>query len=407
MLDNAMKTESFEKDSVFIVNKRHSISFIFLMFLSVYMVFYFTVSQSIGGVYHDLTYGLFLFVFLYLIFQMVFGKFKTNKKYLILFIVFIGVLSLSILSARSGVGSGIALLVALIGFYMLRIDPLKAEERNLVYYFFVISVFLVLLNGTTIDIMEKGKVNPNNCAMLLAILFCISLVRYCSTKKKIYFIISSICILLQIVYNSRTSLLAIILFVFLSIILKANKKSFSSKAVFWTIFCINIFGVFIAYFYSKVLFGMWGYGKVIIWGKDLFTGRQRLWSAAIDSIANHFLLGVGSHLVGTDQQIIVNVHHQGLGVLSAYGIVVFLLFFVAFAQIISLFYCNQKINRFSALFIIMMMIIGYFEIIITFEPTLVAILIGFGLISTEKNEQKEKSTRFNIYRDKKEDKKCY
>ena len=68
-----------------------------------------------------------------------------------------------------------------------------------------------------------------------------------------------------------------------------------------------------------------GHGKIIIFGKDIFSGRQTIWHFAFNSIKNNFWFGVGSHLNETQfnegyYELIMNAHNQPIGILAAFGV---------------------------------------------------------------------------------------
>ena len=311
-----------------------------------------------------------------------------------MFLAVVCALGISLLFTRSGVEKTFSLLSILVGLYILYKEPLQRSERNGIFWLFVVSIILILLNGALgdADSVALGKFNPNTCAFILAMLYCVCITRYFHRRAWLDIVLALACFLLQFLYISRTALLGEVLFTFCALVCRAwRKNTFSHRTVFWVILCFSVFGLILAYFYSEVLYPAVGHGKIVIFGKDLFTGRQTIWNFAFESIREHFWFGVGSHLNEAQFEAgyyewIMNAHNQPLGVLSAFGITAFILFYMAFAFFAAQPYREEgsvRMSRFPAIFLLMVTLMSYFEIYFFSLNTWIVILIAYALISSE------------------------
>ncbi len=302
----------------------------------------------------------------------------------------------SVLVTNSGIEKAFGLLSILFGLFIINRDPLRNGERNAIFWLFVVAIALVLLNGVRGNAqleLAKGKFNPNTCAFLLTLLFCVSFTRLCSARSWKNIVLVVICFLLQFYYISRTALLGELIFVFVSLVCRAWKKnSYSPRTVFWTILLFSVFGIVLAWLYAEVLFPAVGYGKLVIFGKDIFTGRQTIWGFAFESIREHFWFGVGSHLNEAQYlagssfgKVVMNAHNMPLGLLAAYGIFAFVFFYLAFARLAAQPYRdkNNKVSRFPAIFLLTITIMSYFEVYLFSASNWIIILFTYGLVFSD------------------------
>lgn len=309
-------------------------------------------------------------------------------------------LALSLLNTRSGVEKAFGLLSILVGVYIFSKEPLHGKERGTIVWTFVVAVALILLNGVQGDAeleLAKGKFNPNTCGFLLTMLFCVCITRLYTVRSWKNILLAAICFCLQFFYISRTALLGEMLFVLISLVCRAWKKnSYSSRTVFWVMLLSSIFGIVLAWVYAEVLFPTVGHGKIVIFGKDIFTGRQTIWGFAFESIREHFWFGVGSHLNEAQYEagyyeLIMNAHNQAVGMLAAFGIIAFVLFYIAFSFFAAQPYSGEKhgtTRRFPAIFLLTVTIMSYFDIYFFSEYNWIAILLVYGLILSLSVEEK-------------------
>ncbi len=373
----------------------HSCSFylaivlIVCMLLQYYLPVFVDIEETFfGGYIFPLIPG---FIFIFEIIFLFLRNTRISYRVLGMLLAVMCALALSLLNTRSGIEKTFGLLSILVGMFVLYKEPLCGKERGTIFWIFVIAVALILVNGVRGDAnleLEKGKFNPNGCAFLLTMLFCMCFTGYCATRFKRYILVAVLCFALQFVYISRTALLGELIFVFSSVAFRAWKKnSFSPAGVFWAILLFSVLGVVLAWFYSEILFPAVGYGKIVIFGKDIFTGRQTIWGFAFESINEHFLFGVGSHLNEAQfeagyYELIMNAHNQAVGMLGAFGIFAFILFYIAFSFFAAQPYRRKegRPNRFPVIFLLTVTIMSYFDLYFFSEYNWIPILIAYGPI---------------------------
>lgn len=323
---------------------------------------------------------------------------RISYSALLLFLGLFGFLCLSCFINKSGVEHGIGLLSLLVGMYLFHADPMrKRGERKIAFWLFLLGTLLILANGVpgaaSLDLPDN-KFNPNGCAFFLAMLYCICLTRFFPTRAKRYIVGALLCFLLQFVYISRTALLGEVVFTFCVLVCRAWKKNrYSPRTVFWVIAVFSVLGIVLAWLYAEVLYPAVGRGKLFVFGKDIFTGRQEIWGYTFSSVREHFWFGVGSRLNEAEYlagsgfgRLVMNAHNSPLGTLAAYGIFAFVLFYLAFARLAAQPYrkqANEKPNRLPAIFLLTVTIMGYFDIYFLSAYNWIAILFAYGLVFSD------------------------
>lgn len=383
---------------------RHSMSFYLTVYLIVYMVLYFYLKAVMTGerveayqAYLSLLANVILFVVcyykLFIADMLVYGKFK------LLFILFLILVFISYFVNFSGLEKLIGLCDILMLIMLFQKSPLNNKERNFLFYLFSLSLFIILLNGSPLDDgQDSKKFNSNGCAFILSMLFCVSIVRFTKAKTWINLLFALISFALQFIFVSRTAMFSCLVFLFLFVIFKTYRKTYKFKTIFYTILMVSVFGVLFAYIYAEVLFPLWGHGKIIIFGKDLFTGRQEIWHYTFESIQENPIWGVGSHL--NDDllnsgfyDLIINAHNQPLGLLAAFGLLPFIVFYVTFAYATAYKHKFKKSDLYftntPALFILLISLMSWFDLYFFSQYNWVPILIAYCLICGYSTREKK------------------
>lgn len=374
-------------------NQKKTPAFKLYIILILYMFLFFYANKLIGrdieSGYGVLTVIINAVLFLYLIIGLVFNRY-VNRTTVFLICLFVVLSGISFLVNRSGLEKLFGLACFLTIIVAGQVQSMTNNERRIAYYLFIIVVIVVLLNGNTLEtVHETNKFNPNICGQLLTLLFCVSFVKFRADKKfdGLFFCILST--VLQFVYKSRTALMGEAIFLVLYMFAKFVKMK-NRKLLFLFTFLISVGGVLFAYLYSEVLFPKLGYGKIIIFGKDLFTGRQWIWHYTFEFIKRNIFFGGGSY-VNNDlvangfDNVVTNVHSQSLGILSAFGILPFIVFYVAFSYAISEPYKRKQFDLAPVLFMITISIMTYFEIYLFTQYYWLSIVVAYTLISNFKN----------------------
>lgn len=372
----------------------HSVSFILSFILIVYMVTYFYLYPFVDNADGILNYSFIvvsLLIFCYLSYKLFYKDNMIEKKYKRLFLTFIVFIAISFCVTKSGFEKILGLCIILLSFLSFRIYPMNLKERRIIYYAFLIAVVVLLLNTSKEVIPDSNKFNPNSGGFLLSMLFCVSLVRFIMEKSTVSFVTVVLSFALQFIFSSRTAMFGCLLFLFLFIICRSWRKTFNRKTVFYTIFIFSVLGILAAYVYAEVLYPVIGHGKIFIFGKDLFTGRQTIWDFTFQSIRENFIFGVGSHL--NEEKIaegyynlIINAHNQPLGMLAAFGILPFVSFYVLFSLFTAYFYKRNsnlnKATRTPAIFVLTIILMSWLDLYFFSQYNWLAIIITLGLISS-------------------------
>lgn len=314
-----------------------------------------------------------------------------EMKLLVLFLI---LLVVSYIWNSSGVHRSLMLFMVLSATYLFVKNPITVNESKYLFFIFTACVFFILINTAigTEDAIKANKFNPNGGGFLLTLLFCASLVILLKQRtfwNKTFFL--TICIIsfcLQFVFISRTAMLGLILFEIAVFLFRAKKKTAKFKSAFYILLVLAVLGIVVAYIYSEVLYGMLGRGNIIIFGKDLFTGREIIWNFTFESIRENFWFGVGSSL-NEEQfnsgyyELIMNAHNQPLGLLAASGVLVFVVFYVTLSLFVALLYkknANQTFNRIPLIFMSVITIMSYFDIYFMALYNILPILLVFSII---------------------------
>lgn len=242
---------------------------------------------------------------------------------------------------------------------------------------------------------EGGKnlidINTNTSGIIMC-LFQIMLFAFLQLYGKqavarfLCYIFLLVSFLFQLEFASRSSLLGtavLLTFVlFKKVAIKFNNKTFTRFILF-----LAVFSIVFAYVYSVTLFNAIGHGKIFILGKDIFTGRQRIWSEVFERLRGHWLFGVGNTDVAN-----MTVHNQMLGYLFCYGIFVLLGFIALLNDLIKKLVCRH--SKFLVVSIMVFLLISFFETLIyssyNIAFTTLCMIVAFSCdrIYSERKEKK-------------------
>lgn len=329
---NATEIKQRRHNPIFICSVMYLIGIVIQYYLSV------TVKPINVSLYDYIRMAFFIAMILYELYWLTVKiTIKQKTKFKIAMLVLFSAVIYFIV--KSGILSILRLTAIILLLLLYKYKPLNGRDCKRLYYLFIAFVAITLLNGTNRDAVSEQKINPNLCGLVLTLLFCISLTRYAYSRDFFTFIMIVVSAVLQFVYSSRTAMLGSCIYIFLFLICSSWRKTVTvKKAVIWLI-VLNVLGIVCAYIYSEVLFKMIGHGKIVLFNKDLFTGRQMIWELTLSSIRNNFLFGVGSDInlsyaLSTGRDIFTNPHNQPLGILASYGIFYFIIFYIAFAYLI-------------------------------------------------------------------------
>lgn len=242
-------------------------------------------------------------------------------------------------------GWGSALNNAFGAFSLLFLVSINYTNSAIRYYCMLMSIFMVMF-ATAMILTGKnagyfGIYNANTVAMVT--LICIVTINCYFDKKLIKIILNVIALGLILYSESRTSLTAYIasLLFMISSAKIVNRRVYI--AAFWAIIGL---GLTLPYAYGHLYLNQTGTlfqtlqnFSIEQFGKNIFTGREEIWSAAIDQLGEspiNFLIGIGSHFDAGAQSIGSNFHNAHFTILICTGAlgtaIFFLLLYHAFRK---------------------------------------------------------------------------
>ncbi len=317
--------------------------------------------------------------------------FKYTKEVQIIILFTIGYLIVSIMISNlinvPNWGSCLSLLTVLSASYIFSRFPMSKRETNIMFAFFAVFVAFILLNCNIGGEFYENKFNPNSGGFLLSLLFCMVFVRAMkakSTKLRVIWVLFALfTLLLQLVYISRTALLGCLFFCFVNLLFNASKKTVKNATMKKIILASAILGLFVGYLYSEILFKKLGYNRLIIFGKDLFTGREIIWNGAFATISENPWFGIcgglNADLVkASGNALLSNPHNQPIGIMAYYGIPTFILFYFLLAQ--AFVPSQTRISACLVVFIITIQIMSYFDVYYFSMYNIGPILLAFCFI---------------------------
>ena len=392
-------------------NRRHSVSFVmsaawllYVIILSYVKAFFYDEGES---VYYIQIIPMLLILFYQLFFLL--RDVNASKFRLNLITVYFLFIILHYLLLRSGLERVVNLIVLLTCLMIYKKYPFNKKEIKKLYYLFAIVVLLKILNGTTVENMaDTSKFNPNECARYLMLLFCISVVMFAYKKRALFLIIAAVCFALQFYFISRGALIGCVLFFAGFVLFKAWKRAWKVKTAFIIILLLSVLGILVAYVYSTVLFEAIGKGNITILGKDLFTGRQKIWELTFASIKDNLWFGVGSRvneatIIEESNELYRNAHNMALAVLVSFGLVHFILFYLLFSFLISTNgACRKKRNNYvlraPVIFMGVITIMNYFEVLFFYQMAMPIVIVAYGFICNCRPERRQISHAYRHYK---------
>lgn len=332
-----------------------------------------------------------LLIFCYTVYLTLIYK-ATDKNIIWAFMFFVVSLT-SFLVNGTGFRSLLSLNELLLCVRIFTLYPMRKKELKKVFVCMAIVVFALICYGNTAGGTQANKFNPNTCAFFLSMLFMASFSLFLTKKRTRYLLLGIICVGLQFVFGSRTALFGLLFFVGLCLI--TRKKLLKKSFVFAFVLILSISGIVLAYVYSNVLYPIFGRGTIVIFGKDLFTGRESIWQFTFESIKNNLLFGVGARLnediflSGGFSPLIQNAHNQPIGTLAAFGLPAFILFYFTFARVVACSANRRKsarIKRLPVIFMVVITVMSYFDVYFLSEYNWLLILVAYAIIASLNKE---------------------
>ncbi len=303
-------------------------------------------------------------------------------------------------------------IVILLGFLVVLpyLDGSNKVIKILPYAFLVFNLLIILFAPRTTDemmgnLISLNNINPNGSSFILLFSFVFTLKMLSGTKsfhlKCLLLILLFIVFYCQWQFASRISSLGAILY-FIYFLLRKLIDKIGKNAVIVILIVVLLLSPVVCYFYSITLFNLIGKGNLEVMGKDIFTGRQVIWSEAFESIKNNWFIGIGntfksSWIVNGVDDVATNLHNQMMGCLVCFGVVNMILFAVVYSVSVGKHWQNTQFKLAMAL-LILLSVMSYTDTIFYSSYNVYTIVFGITMLclkKQEKNNDKKDSLRLD------------
>lgn len=263
------------------------------------------------------------------------------------------------------------------------------------FYVFLLSLFA---DRTLEDENAFIYLNPNGIAFVF-VLNQFVLVSYARTlgiwRKIVIYIIAVASVFIQIQFGGRSSLIgtgALVVYC----VLQKWFDGFSRRRIKWLSIILCIGSILFTYFYAIVLYGWLGDDTFFL-GKDIFSGREVIWTDAFEQIKGHWFFGIGNTLgsisVNGDTGA-TNIHNQMLGYFVCFGLFAMIAYMLLYS-VLAARLCKGK-RKTATAFAIILIVMSYFDTILYSTANMVYLPIALTIVFNFDNE-KEKKTEMVIH----------
>lgn len=288
---------------------------------------------------------------------------KSVRIVWLMFLLFIGI---SYLINRSGleyICNTITFLgiMTVLPYARLNYDILKISTFFYAVFVVIIAFFATKWSG------DEGKIALNtNTSGYVMFFFEVIVLSFAATYKKgmvvkyVLVLLAFVAVYVQFKFESRSTFIGTALF-FFYLVFKGFFNKIKDRPVKILVFCLSILAVLFAYFYAVTLFNAVGKGNWFIFGKDIFTGRQTIWSLAFEKLEGNWLFGIGNTLAQEgNEENMYNLHNQAMGYLTCFGVIVMLLYSVLISMLTGGLSYGKKAKH-AVAFVIILCLLGFFE----------------------------------------------
>ena len=273
---------------------------------------------------------------------------------------------------------------------------LKRKAITFFTVFFVAYGLILILLAPKFGEGNKELINviTNTSSFVMFYLMCILFAFMRKSKNNVIpFIFAIIALLCQFLFVGRSSLIGTAIFLICLLFRRLFNKA-SPKVVRNLQIVLCVLAVAFAYFYAVILYEAAGYGSIVIFGKDIYTGRQIIWSAAFERIKGNLLFGIGNVLTAGNYVGIVNIHNQILGYLTCFGLIATVLIIVLIGLLTSRIY-EQKQSNFGVALISAVIIMSYFETTFYASVHVVMFIVPLVIIYTLDRQKQSKEVKID------------
>ena len=312
-------------------------------------------STKIFSFYSMLSFALYTAIALLTIFY----KKNYSKKwtqYIIMGMTYFFVVTL--LNEKAGIGSAILISISMIIISNVKDMTIPSGYLIVVKKLcLVFSIFMVMISfyiHEDYTYYAANFINPNTWAEF--IMYISMLYTVLNSSKGRFNVINIGVLIMSIVgmYNCRTRFMTLssILYLFLYIF---PYRFFKKKKMFLLAVIIILVGTFFPFVYLYLYRS--GF-KMMIYGKDIFSGREYIWNAIFQAMNENewrYLVGLGSH-VDLANLGNLNVHNLYLTLIVDFGVIGYFVYFIYILHII--FEKSEKIKSEISKNALLMFIVG-------------------------------------------------
>jgi len=336
----------------------NNLIYLFLIVVFAKIVYEFTFFESKTNVSLAITATLSLIAMISVI--CVFRLF--NKKLRILWMLFVLSVLISYLTHFSGL-EYICNTFTFLGLLSIlpysRLRPKFIRKVVLVFTVYILILFVFASRFESKENLINLNTNSSGIAICLFEIIILALSKTYSKNavmKYVCYFLAIVSLVMQFQFASRSSMLGTAVLLFYLIFARTINR-FKPSTFRRLVWILAIGAILFAYFYSIILFNALGHGKVFFMGKDIFTGRQIIWSTVFERLNGHLIFGVGNSDVYD-----MTIHNQMLGYMYCFGLIVTICFTCLLAYLTMKL--TQKKSRYLSVSIIVFLVISFFETMI-------------------------------------------
>lgn len=257
---------------------------------------------------------------------------------------------------------------------ILCFNNMALRKRQLSKLFILCSMVILLIiitssrDGIEYVLITGNRYNPNMIGMFLfaSLVLGFSGISYLTitknTKRVLYIVLFLLVIFLQLQTEARTSLIAEIAYVVL-VIMRHKLKFFNKERRFKM---LVIIGFMLCLLIPVIYVALYNYvdgQSIVILGKNLFTGRQNVWSDAFSMIGRNPIFGVGNEELFMG--VYASAHNSLLAIWKTSGGILLIIYIISCVSYKSKKTAQFEVNLFMRYAIIPVIFIAAFETILT------------------------------------------
>ena len=256
-------------------------------------------------------------------------------------------------------------------------------------YFAIMGLFV---NRTLDDKSSLIYMNPNTVCFVIVLYQCV-LVAYArkldKVRKILLYAAALATVYIQLQFNGRASLIGTAILLIYCLLQRFFDR-FSRRRLKWLTVALCAGGILFAYFYVYVLYALLGDDRLFL-GKDIFTGREVIWSDAFAQIRRHWFFGIGNKLysipVNGDYGP-TNLHNQMMGYYVTFGLFS-AVFYALLLGVLTARAGKGKRKTFIAL-IVILIISSYFDTVLYSTANMAYLPITLTIIHNFDNEKERR-----------------